>query len=847
MPRHTVSELTPHTRREQENPSMNTEYNNELNWNIDTSNVLLQEKIEEDIYTSANTRMTKDNLESNSRGAWSESKIGSRYVSSAQHKFTEALVSFLSRKSGGRGARAAEYLRQTGLNPEVISYLYVKQVYNLIPLFSSKPIKRTSFCIKSVDAIHTEWRLSFFGSVKERKNLLDKITKDMDKRTYPTSWRMRTYRMYFDAEQVEWRGWSQRECLLIGYALMTLFMEATKLIEADHTKTYVLPTQELVDHVEQTCKRSVLDFTLYLPMVVKPRAWSAEYNLFKGGYMNRGRVKKYSIIKGAGKRDVERMLRMDWERILPPINAIQETPWRVKRRMVDALDYVFNELGGDRGGLPTVDAIELPPKPPKYDTDEEVRKAHNKDVFLIRDQNRQDISKRLSVVFTLSIARKFQQFHQIFFPHNLDVRGRAYPLPAFLNPQAADFGKSMLEFADGVAIENMEQAAWLAVAGANAWGNDKVSLQDRADWVVANEEWIIECGRDWRNNQQWLDADEPFMFLSFAMEWADLIEADKRGEVFYSHFPCHVDATCSGLQHYSAMLRDEVGGRSVNLIPGLDRQDIYADVAEVTKRMLVADGSPEAMLWINFGVDRKMTKRQTMVIPYAGKFSSCMTYTREAYVEKLKAGHQRLWDAKQDGEMVVLLSRYIWAAIDEVVVKAKVAMDWLSSTAREWTKYHNKLECSAYDKRMTWTTPDGFQVVQYRASQKLMRQETYMNGRVQLTYYNDTVNLDAKDMALSVAPNFVHSLDASHLRMAVLAGTRVGIGSFAMIHDSFGVHAAHMPDFLEKCVKPSFIDMYVTRDPLHELYVSLPFEHDIPPSKGSLEINGVSDSEFFFS
>ena len=162
-------------------------------------------------------------------------------MSSTQRRFTEAVVSFLSRKSGGRGARAAEYLRQTGLDPEVISYLYVKQVYNLIPLFSNKPIKRVSFCIKAVDSIHTEWRLNHFGSVKERKNLLDKITKDMDKRTYPTSWRLRTYRMYFDAEQVEWRGWSQRECLLIGYALMTLFMESTGLIESDHTKTYVLP------------------------------------------------------------------------------------------------------------------------------------------------------------------------------------------------------------------------------------------------------------------------------------------------------------------------------------------------------------------------------------------------------------------------------------------------------------------------------------------------------------------------------------------------------------------------------------------------------------------------------
>ena len=111
----------------------------------DYSNTSLQEQLETETYNNSYSRLTKDNLKSNSRGAWSESKIGSRYVSSTQRRFSEAVISFLSRKSGGRGARAAEYLRETGLDPEVISYLYVKQVYNLIPLFSNKPIKRVSF------------------------------------------------------------------------------------------------------------------------------------------------------------------------------------------------------------------------------------------------------------------------------------------------------------------------------------------------------------------------------------------------------------------------------------------------------------------------------------------------------------------------------------------------------------------------------------------------------------------------------------------------------------------------------------------------------------------------------
>jgi DNA-directed RNA polymerase len=224
-----------------------------------------------------------------------------------------------------------------------------------------------------------------------------------------------------------------------------------------------------------------------------------------------------------------------------------------------------------------------------------------------------------------------------------------------------------------------------------------------------------------------------------------------------------------------------------------------------------------------------------------------MEYTQQGYDDKLKAGHQRMWDKAQDKQMVIMLSRYIWEAIDQVVVKGKVAMDWLSSVAREWTKYHNKLDCSGYDKRMSWVTPDGFQVVQFRSSKKKHQQDTYMNGRVRLTYYDDTPKLDSKDMALSVAPNFVHSLDATHLRMAVNRGIAEGITDFAMIHDSFGVHAAQMPKFITKCVKPSFVDMYTKNDPLADLYNSLPFNHDLFPQKGDLDIEGVFESEFFFS
>src|SRR5262249_23546004 len=157
------------------------------------------------------------------------------------------------------------------------------------------------------------------------------------------------------------------------------------------------------------------------------------------------------------------------------------------------------------------------------------------------------------------------------------------PVPAALHPQGPDYCKALLEFAKGEPIETQEQADWLAIACANAYGFDKAALQDRVNWTNTHQDMIISiandpytCWRRWTTDDNGKDVSEPFQFLRACIEWRDF---KREGFGFISHMIVAADATCSGLQHYSAMLRDEVGGRSVNLVPGLVRQDIYQDVA----------------------------------------------------------------------------------------------------------------------------------------------------------------------------------------------------------------------------------------------------------------------------
>ena len=316
-----------------------------------------------------------------------------------------------------------------------------------------------------------------------------------------------------------------------------------------------------------------------------------------------------------------------------------------------------------------------------------------------------------------------------------------------------------------------------------------------------------------------------------------------------------VDATCSGIQHYSAMLRDEVGGRAVNLVPHLPRQDIYQDVADEVIDMLMNDqDNPVSQNLIKFGITRSMTKRQVMVVPYSGTFQSCMKYTRAAITDKLNDGQQALWDLndnEQEQAHVVKLSQCIWSAISKIVVKSKEAMDWLTSCARIHSAWANKQGTalpSAYDKSMTWTTPDGFIVIHHQPNQIKQQVETSLDGRVRLTYYDNAATLCTNDMASAIAPNFVHSLDACLLRMSVMKALDIGITDFCMVHDSFGVHAGCMKEYIDKCIKPAFIEMY-QEDQLKNFAENLPegVEFKDLPTKGALDLSAIQGSEFFFS
>jgi len=337
----------------------------------------------------------------------------------------------------------------------------------------------------------------------------------------------------------------------------------------------------------------------------------------------------------------------------------------------------------------------------------------------------------------------------------------------------------------------------------------------------------------------WTEADKPWCFLAWVFEYAAFL---REGYGYVSSLPLSVDGSCNGLQHFSAMLRDPVGGAAVNLIPSETPADIYQRVAdrvvwklEQTKDDWVSRG------WLDFGINRKITKRPVMVLPYGGTFKSCMDYVRAAVAEKIADGTENPFGDELP-KTTATLARNVWDSISDVVIAARQAMDWLQKCARAAT---------AAGVPLQWTAPSGFPVLQSYMDRTHRRVKTRLQGSlIYLSTVEDGDKLDGSKQALAVSPNFVHSLDAAAMMLTICLALDNGVDQFAMIHDSYGTVAADM-DMLSACLRHAFVDMYEDHDVLAEFLQSLPEEArakcpELPP-KGDLNIQEVHNSEFFFA
>jgi DNA-directed RNA polymerase len=502
------------------------------------------------------------------------------------------------------------------------------------------------------------------------------------------------------------------------------------------------------------------------PMVCVPIPWSGPWG---GGYVSID-TPPVPLVRNKGRKYLRRLGDLDLSTVYTAVNAIQNTPWAIDREVL----AVARELW--RGAvIPFAHRrvlFPLGPRPPEGSREWKLWWARR---YREVERERRRASQRERIRRVLDLADTYRDEPAIFFPHNLDFRGRIYPCSSLLHPQGGDLERGLLRFALGKALARPEDADWLAVHGANRYGRSRLPFPGRIQWVRDHESEILAAAAEPLRPETfafWSEAEHPFQFLAFCFEWRRY-RASGDGS-FVSRLPVAMDGTCNGLQHLYAMTFDERGGRLVNLVHTEEPADIYATVADRTKELLdrIARHPEEtlrrrrrAVIWLKYGIDRAMTKPIVMVVPYGGTKSGC-TRSIKRVLKKLEEEEGRPYPCSGDRESVKMLASVVWKALDLVIGSARDTMGCLQDKAVALAKQ---------GKPISWTSPAGLWICQ---DCRKIRVERILYGprqeslRLQGVFRSRTDEYDPRRQSNGISPNFTHSRDAAHLMRCEGPGPR---------------------------------------------------------------------------
>ncbi|KAG7239014.1 hypothetical protein INR49_030279 [Caranx melampygus] len=544
---------------------------------------------------------------------------------------------------------------------------------------------------------------------------------------------------------------------------------------------------------------------------------------------------------------------------------------RINKPLLDIIISIFNDRGSDKLDIPPPlsEAPKIPyfnPQDPTYTASE---KAHMKrEVINAKKKCGEMHSLRMDALYKLSIANHMRD--EIFwFPHNMDFRGRTYPCPPYFNHLGSD-GKPL----------GPKGLDWLKIHLVNLTGTKKrSSLQGRLEYANTIMDDILDSadnpldGKKW-----WMNADEPWQALACCMEVAN------------------ADGSCNGLQHYAALGRDVIGATSVNLMPCDVPQDVYSGVAQQVEEFRARDaatGLKIAQVLEGF-ISRKVVKQTVMTVVYGVTRYGGRLQIEKRLKEIDEFPKEHVWDASH------YLVRLVFSGLKEMFTGTREIQDWLTESARLISKSGHTVE---------WVTPLGLPIIQpyhrtrHQVGQVRRHRSVHVTPSCEIVFYtadgrvksrgsgpggpeqerkelkstmqhiNLQINHDIKERPDTVKqknafpPNFIHSLDSTHMMLTALHCYSAGL-TFVSVHDCFWTHALTV-DTMNKVCREQFVALHsqpilqeLSNFLLHKYCPSVLTEAKNKkyqeyrrlllllakvPQTGDFDLQQVKDSTYFFS
>lgn len=569
----------------------------------------------------------------------------------------------------------------------------------------------------------------------------------------------------------------------------------------------------------------------HLPMLVQPRPWSSFQD---GAYLaSQVQMMRFKDSKEQANYIEESCKKGLLKDVYRGLDVLSSTPWRINRGVFDIVLKAWND-GDAIGDIPaSVEKSEYiyPEKPDPRENDPSVRSDYIDRYRAVALQQAKDHGERCKYNYNLEIARSY--VNDVFYiPHNLDFRGRAYPIPPHLSPVGDDLCRGLLTF--GVAKPlGTSGLKWLQIHLANLYGFDKASFEERVDFAKKHEADVFDSADDpLGGSRWWLKAEDPWQCLACCFELAAALRSEDPTQ-FMSSLPVHQDGTCNGMQHYAALGGDVRGAQAVNLEKGDRPADIYNGVAELVNASIAEDRANNVPIaqWIDGPLSRKIVKQTVMTTVYGVTFIGARDQISRQLAARGGIPSDELYHVSG------YVAKKVLASIGDLFAGAKAIQDWLTLCARLISKsisaervYAAAQESQAVppppkkgsrpprkvptfreripQELMTavvWTSPLGLPVAQpYRKEAKKQVMTSLQTVFIHDPQAPSTVN--GLKQASAFPPNFIHSLDATHMLLTAVMCNTKDI-TFASVHDSYWTHASTV-ERMSDTIRDTFIHLH---------------------------------------
>lgn len=578
-----------------------------------------------------------------------------------------------------------------------------------------------------------------------------------------------------------------------------------------------------------------------MPMIVEPKPWKGWSN---GGYIHYANPVMRTTGDKSSKDYFQAAHRKgDMEQLYAGLNALGKVPWKVHPDVLKVQIEAWNTGEEIANFAPLSRNFTVPPAP-ESGSDPHIRRQWLKEVQAIQNKRGGLHSKRCFQNFQLEIARALAN-ETLYFPHSIDFRGRAYPIPPYLNHMGADNVRGLLVFAEGKPLGE-SGLRWLKIHTATVAGHDKASMEERLQFVEDHLDDIYDSVRDPLGGRRWwLKAEDAWQTLAACFELTAALDSPDPTK-FVSTLPIQQDGTCNGLQHYAALGGDEIGARQVNLEPGDRPSDVYTAVAEAVKEEIRKDaeeGHPIAQQ-LNGRITRKCVKQPVMTNVYGVTFFGA----KEQVQRQLEVLFPEVNSRETLARMALYIATKIFKSLGSMFQGAQAIQHWLGQCADriatcltpEQIQYlrsnqavqtkpkrkspkaetpqtpfdsgkrmseakERKAAQPMFKSTVVWTTPLRLPVVQpYRKTGSKEIRTNLQNIALAEPQVWDPVS--KRKQLQAFPPNFIHSLDATHMILSVLKCNDAGL-TFASIHDSFWTHACDV-DTLNTILRDAFVKMH---------------------------------------